>query len=427
MNGVMHATYHATGDRILRVNGTTHLPSYVDVERDMVTWGGEPQTVVPDRKQPIYALINRMDGQTTYKLDYEIMGRDMTWPKVTEPGESGSPIVMETDGELQLVTLAGNHVTHAGKATEFGTVDDMRTEAPPMAPATVHLITAAPGSGKTFRTIPEICKSFLKSDLKDKRKNVIIVSGPTRVVCHEIFQALVAQLGPENVGCMVKNKTIKGKRVMVMAHATLASLMLLEDQIMSRLGGLIIDESHVDDRATEVMKIYAQCMTKTGLTSWFLSATHPGSISDGSNYAIVDKKIRETKVQATIEMLLEEGKRILLFCPSIRGKNGTEEMAEYFRDYKPVVLNSSTYESQKVRLKDDNNKLIISTNIAECGMNTELDAVVDFSKNFYFIENAGVIEGTMAVITEASRVQRRGRVGRINITIHYSRLFIHLD
>lgn len=57
-------------------------------------------------------------------------------------------------------------------------------------------------------------------------------------------------------------------------------------------------------------------------------------------------------------------------------------------------------------------KLVITTNIAECGINLEADAVVDVSKNFYYIESAGVTSGQMNTITMASRIQRRGRVGR---------------
>lgn len=412
VNGVMHATYHATGDKALKINNVLHRPTYVDIERDIVTWGGEPQMEKPRKDLPVYALINRLSGQTTYKIDVQVVGRDAAWPKVTEPGESGSPIVMSDGGKLILVALAGNHVTYQGKATEFGIVTEMRPEQGVcMQKGVIHVIAAHPGSGKTFRTIPKICKDFV-----EEQKGIIVVAGPTRVVCKEIYASLMSQMDHGLVGAMVKKLpriNMTRARVVVIAHATLAQFILDEHPIVKRIKAIIIDESHVDDKATELLKVYAQEMTGHGQTGWFLSATHPGQISSGANFNIIDEQVNEHQALRRVDALIEEGKRVILFTPGIKGELGTTKMANRFRDHKPIVLNSQTYEREKRRLDDKSNMLIITTNIAECGMNAEADVVIDLCKNFFYTYNSGVVQGVMSTISRASRVQRRGRVGRI--------------
>lgn len=412
VNGVMHATYHATGDKCLYINGVMHTPTYVDIERDVVTWGGDPQMERPKPGSIVYALINRLGGQTTYKIDMEIVGRDMTWPKVTEPGESGSPIVMEENGMLKLVTLAGNHVTYQGKGTEFGFMVDQRIEHDlDMQKGVTHQIASYPGSGKTFRVIPKICKEFVAD-----HKGVIAVAGPTRVVCKELYQSLMSQMDHGLVGAMVKalpRVNSSRARVIVVAHATLAQLLLDEHPITKKLRGLIIDESHVDDKSTEFLKTYATEMAPQGLTSWFLSATHPGQMTEGSNYHIDDIQLSEYEaLQGVKKMIDEDNKRVLIFTAGIKGENGTTKLALRFKQYTPVVLNSKSYEREKKRLDDVNNRLIIATNIAECGMNAEVDVVIDLCKNFYYTHNNGVVQGVMSTIPRSSRIQRRGRVGR---------------
>lgn len=121
-NGVFHATYHGSGDISLHVNGRSTTSVFASPQADITTWFGYPQFSKPKEDDELYVLVNRVGGRTTYKIPTSVTERDLVWPKVTEPGESGSPIVADRDGQLVLVALAGNYVQVNNVGTEFAEI-----------------------------------------------------------------------------------------------------------------------------------------------------------------------------------------------------------------------------------------------------------------------------------------------------------------
>lgn len=96
-----------------------------------------------------------------------------------------------------------------------------------------------------------------------------------------------------------------------------------------------------------------------------MSATHNHNMDSGSNYHIDNVKIQEKDLLTTVRGLVEEeSKRVVLFVPTITGRNGTTKYAKEFKDYDPVVLHSGTYERVKEELDDDKRKLIITALIS---------------------------------------------------------------
>lgn len=106
-------------------------------------------------------------------------------------------------------------------------------------------------------------------------------------MCKELYEALLQQLPPGTLSSMVKGipgRNISRSKVVVIAHATLANFILDENPLVRDMRYIIVDESHVDDVGTEIVKTYCEENASKGLHSWFLSATHPNQLSTGSNY-----------------------------------------------------------------------------------------------------------------------------------------------
>lgn len=160
-NGVFHATYHGSGDIPLHVNGRSTTSVFASPQADITTGFGDPQFSKPKEDYELYVLVNRVGGQTTYKTPTSITERDLVWPKVTEPGESGSPIVADRDGQLVLVALAGNYVQVNNVGTDFAEIMENKSVQINLIPNAVTKIALHPGSGKTFRITPKIIRDTI--------------------------------------------------------------------------------------------------------------------------------------------------------------------------------------------------------------------------------------------------------------------------
>lgn len=405
--GVLHATKHATGDVPLIYNSQFIRPTVVDSECDIVTWFGEPQIVEVREDDDVYMVTQRETGSTTYKVDKKIDGSHMTVPLVTVPGESGSPILVRRGDRVYLAGLAGTYARLAGIGSEVVTRPASSVEVElEIREGQVIKEARHPGSGKTFHMIPKLCSQILSR----KKTATIIVTGPTRVVCKEILKALKARLPGTKIGTLLKGHTRSTGphfRVVVGAHATIARKILEEAPLISRSTHFIVDESHVDDVGTEIVKNYCEGMASNGLTSWFLSATHPGFFDRKSNYPILDVKI--TRPDKAVKDYLAEGKRVLMFVSS---HTAAVRAASQHAEARPIILVRQTYEQVKNKLDDQSRRLIVATNIAECGINLDVDVVVDTCMNFYYKAEGNRLVGVCETISQASQIQRRGRVGR---------------
>jgi hypothetical protein len=409
LGGIMHVPYHVCKARPLMYGKTKVLPYYINVNQDLVTYGGPPSV---DKLLPgdeVYVNCETDHARTSYRVsvDYDSLGNMIAWQGVTKPGESGSPVLALRDvGEgmdkkLVLLGLAGRYVRDHGETVEFSNITPVKDD------ETNHVqITLHPGAGKTWREIPEIVNRHLGSGSKR-----ILVTGPTRVVCKELYSSL-SSITP--VGLNIKDSKLRNEQaqVQIAAHRTALKLLTSSARCVKNLGVIIIDEAHVDDPATILLRRYAQSLIPSHVKLIELSATLDGVTNDESNFEIVDIDIRESEVDTVISEELDKGKRVLVFVPSVKGKTA-KRIIDRFKNWDPVILSREKFDPGMKGIKDNERKLIISTDIAECGINVPgLDVVVDMGRKFTYVYDGGLIIGREVGITRASRTQRRGRVGR---------------
>jgi hypothetical protein len=205
-------------------------PSYVAVADDMVTYGGAPQCEKPKEGDVLLINTERLEGRTTYEtvVRQDMSTYTMAWPGVTTPGESGSPVFVKRDEKLYLVALAGRWV-QSGMAdtTEYARVYTRESQ---QATEFYQRIIMAPGSGKTWRVMPEMVSKMMV-----EKQGRILVTGPTRVVCREIHKALLEK-GIE-CGLNIKGEPSKVRpraRVQIAAHNTMLQMLLNSDPIVAR-------------------------------------------------------------------------------------------------------------------------------------------------------------------------------------------------
>nr|AKL90453.1 NSP2 [Guaico Culex virus] len=414
---VMHIPYHVCYARTLRIGASVYKPYTIDPTKDLVTYNGPPQFANLPIDSVVYVNCETSLSSTTYELPINVDTTTsmITWAGVTSPGESGSPVFSRTeDGEISLVGLAGRYYMDcSGSSTEF-------SEIPPTIEveeqSNYHRITSHPGSGKTRRIIPDIIAKCLTEDPTRR----VLVTGPTRVVCKELYYALN---GKFSVGLNIKDQQVfknMHARVQIAAHASMMSMLLSNSKEVHNAGTLIIDEAHVDDASTYMLRQYGQDMLKNGKTLYELSATLDGESDSRSNYPITDKRITQNELIKTIENSLMAEKRTLVFVPGLKNKVALT-ITKTFNAFSPILLSRETYHNTAPLLLDESRLLIISTNIAECGINIPaLQVVVDLGTVYTYFEDNHTVSSRTSIVTEASVIQRRGRVGRDRPGEYYS-------
>ncbi|BBO25557.1 NSP2 protein [Mole Culex virus] len=407
---VLHVPYHVSYARPIRIGAALYKPYTIDPVKDLVTYNGPPQFSTLPADASVYVNCETADSSTTYELPINVdtSSAMITWAGVTSPGESGSPVfTLSGDGTLSLVGLAGRYYMDAsGMTTEFSEIPEGLADHNDE--SNYFRITSHPGSGKTRKTIPDIIAKRLTDDPTRR----ILVTGPTRVVCRELYYALS---GKFSVGLNIKEYQVfknPHARVQIAAHASMMSMLLTNAREVHNAGTLIIDEAHVDDASTYMLREYGQNMTRNGKVLYELSATLDDETDTRSNYPITDKQIHHGELLSTIQSSLDAGKRTLVFVSGLKSQTAVELMKR-FESYRPILLSRDTYNNSAPMLIDEDRLLIITTNIAECGINIpNLEVVVDTSTVFTHLEENRTVSARTVTINQASAVQRRGRVGR---------------
>lgn len=407
--GVMHVPYHVCSANVVHMGKTRMEPVHVDRDKDLVTYGGPPTIGTYRKGMKVYA---NCEGES--RISYEVspqIDMDMTlyWPGMTRPGESGSPLY-GVDGEekLHLLGLCGRYI----KPNPTSTIEFI-----PGSQANVEQIILHPGSGKTRTVLPEIIAKNLPK-LGGKK---ILVSGPTRVVCVEIAKALNDLFV---VGLNVS--TLEGRNptaaVQVAAHASALKMLITGSKEVRNTGMIIIDEAHVKDPMTIILRQYAR---GKNIRLVEMSATLDGKTENKSNHAITDIKINAREINTILDEELARDKRVLLFVPGARSQ-ATEAAMKRYASFNPVILSRKTLREalNTISLVDGEgnykSRLIISTDIAECGINIpDLDVVVDTMKKYTYVYANGIIYGETITPGVASVTQRRGRVGRLKPGSYY--------
>lgn len=414
VNGVLHVPYHVCGDNPIVIGKCLYKPYYLNIEEDLVTYSGPPQMTKPTIGQEIYINIETENSRTTYRtrVDIDTTNNVVAWHSVTKPGESGSPVFMKTEHGLSFVGQVGRYyLGMAGDTTGYAKLP----ETAEVIETPIHQVVTYPGSGKTREIIPKLIIDHIA-----KNKNArILVCGPTRVVCKELYMSLSKHF---KVGLNVKDEEALKNAfapVQIAAHYSAVSMILNAAREVSGLTYLVLDEAHFDDVSTKVLRQYGQHLLDSGLRYTELSATIDGKCDDRSNHHIEDVKLKKADFLYKIEESIKNDKRIMVFVPSISSKE-FEEVYQRCKGTTILKLSRAHYQQAAPRINDPEVRVIITTDIAECGLNVyDLDCVFDFGLKYNYVFENGVIHGRRYVYDEASRTQRRGRIGRFKPGYYY--------
>lgn len=407
-NGVLHVPYHVCSGSDIVLGNSLLRPVYWNTEQDLCTYSGMPQFKRVKDGEIVYVNSETPESRTTYEVEATVDDKQsmLAWFGKTNPGESGSPVfTLDDDGKPRLVGLAGRYYRNGSYVVEY-CFTELTTSLVVDPTKNLHEHVLHCGAGKTWKVIPELVAEAL---VRENKK--VLVTGPTRVVCKEIAEALKKKF---TVSYNVSGSTTKDASavVQVCAHHTALAMIMNESPHLNNLGTVIIDEAHVDDMSTRALLEWSMDFADQGHKVHWLSATLNGKVARDTNYPLDEFQIPKSSIPSLVEKMLSDGKRVLVFVPSLKS-DLAKTLLEYKQRYPVLQVSRETYESVASRLRDSNVRLIITTNIAECGLNVgDLDAVVDSSKVFKYWYNNGVFYGKTVTVNLASATQRRGRVGR---------------
>lgn len=320
---------------------------------------------------------------------------------------------------LKLIGLVGRWARVDGLVTEVSLRPNIDIDKSGFVAGELRHIVMHPGAGKTFKIIPDLVLEYFSTGQRGK----VIVLGPTRVVCQELYRSLKRTWGSK-VGLNIKdsrNTRNLFAPIQITTHKSFLNMVTKAAREVQNIGLLIVDEAHVDSTATRLCRKYAESLVYNGKSGVFLSATLDDKMDSGSNYRISDRKIKHGEEEKIAREAVDMGKRVLWFLPAYEGRGGVRETAKRLKQagYQALELARATYTQNNAHLNDPEYPIVLTTNIAECGMNIEADVVINTAKEFDFFESDGMVDGRMQDISKASWIQRRGRVGRKKEGIHY--------
>lgn len=413
-NNILHTPYHVTRGAPLRIGNITMKPYYIDIDDDLNTYGGPPSFDDIPNVDKIYVNTESDTSRVTYEMEYSQEDGVLTWPGVTKPGESGSPIFaykpsfsIEESPKLVLIALAGRYVLDGDNVTEYTTLTPTYLKID----VNIQAVIKHPGFGKTRRIVPNLITAGL-------RTGRVIVAGPTRTVAQELFKSIRKRYF---CSLLIKNSAFVNRtaNIQITTHATALSMLLNNDPSFQAASTFILDEAHMDDASTITLRRYLRSGATTFKNIYELSATLDGVFDGNSNYPIDNKHISKRQIIEVISGEVEADHKVLVFVPSIKNEL-VENIVNSFPG-KVVCLSRQTFDTVYPTLMSPNTKVIVATNIAEVGLNIpDLDAVIDTGESFtYICEGDPSTSGRILPINTASHIQRRGRVGRVKPGTYY--------
>jgi len=453
-DGVVHSRLHVTGTATITFEGEEIQPSYVDENRDIITWGGKPVYVTPREGQkvvveilPTYSSSTILYTTTAHTLDN---GNVFFKGLKTLGGTSGSPYFLETpvlnEGETQpqyvlnFAGTIGQNLSSDYSATlrseedwqiEILAEGDTPTimEYLPVHAGEWYQYFSYPGSGKTHTVVPQVVRDGLNVCSR------VVVAGPTRVVAKELYNSL-STVGGISCSLLIKGdrKIDRTARVIITTHPSLLAMLHRSSNRLPESTGFIIDETHFANTKTLALLSYLRNRFKDKKAKGFLleltatgySFKHEKYIfQNGSQYPIEDHTFpSETPFKESVEKIIQKHKdaRVIVFCPSVHGDNGVRKVANYLKsrygDSMTIIslhrANYSTANDYIQRTMQQPATVIITTSISECGANYNVDVCIDSAKQLRFMRNGDekVFRSQITPISRAQYVQRRGRVGR---------------
>nr|QPG92986.1 NS3 protein [Jingmen tick virus] len=456
--GVFHTRLHVTGDTPLEIGGVKFQPSHIIEEADYITWGGAPKFVRTEDGERciVYVVMHECNTPFVYEsalTKWKDEKFDIMVGTKTRAGASGSPVfvlrtetVCDVDGKtttnerLRLAGLIGENLTTSSEwfsqQTHKSQIEVMHDigisgtdSSPTLRAGDYYQIFDHPGSGKTRVTIPSLVaqgKQFCSH---------VYVSPPTRAICVELHRALSEHNPTLSIrgAVNVKNYT-KESRVTIIPHASLLRMMVTGSGRFRDDYGYIIDESHFCDSSTIILKDLIKERVSRGRKGFGVELTATGRddkgrvyVNEGSIHKITEEVIERS---AYLNRIVQEadkvrGRKIVVFCPSVSSslkhigtvQNVFNTLKNKLKDKIDIVqfhrsLFNQNYDEAVGPPKNGKTKVVLTTNMSECGINFNADVVLDSSNQLRFIEEENIMKMVITPITMAQRVQRRGRVGR---------------
>ena len=261
------------------------------------------------------------------------------------------------------------------------------------------------GSGKTHKIIGKYLLQHHDSFQK------IYVAGPTRVVAREIYEALKGEtrlplISLNTSDALPRVEKLRGCKIEILSHDALFSR-VEGHQVNLRKTLIIVDEYHVANTTIiAMMKLLLYLTRVTPIQVMGLSATTADELHRRTNYPVVREVHPDRKsVQDWIDQ--HPGTKGVVIVPS--GGQASEYVGK--REYN--LLTRETFNTNFKKAKDMKNGIIVATNIVECGANLNLDWVWDSGEEKHPVLDPDTYDVYMMTLreTEASEVQRHGRVG----------------
>jgi HrpA-like RNA helicase len=313
----------------------------------------------------------------------------------------------------------------------------------------IFVIKSGTGSGKST-VLPS---SVFLSPNNNKRVAVTEIS---RATAEEIPYDIISrskgtfEMG-ENIGFqtgLINKAPSKGKSLIFMTVGVLYMHIISykPEQFMRKYSYIFIDEVHKYDLMTDMMlkeikRFYTahannpECpifvlmsatLDQEELLNYFGMPPTQYIEVEGAKGNKIEEVWPSTTVANTFASIAQickanKGKEIIVFCPTSKYISDLNRFLSNDDTNIPVIeILSKTIAQGDVKqlfTKSKNGRIILATNAVETGLTLpHLDIIIDtglhFSVSFNPQYNANV--RTLAAITKASAMQRRGRVGRVN-------------
>nr|QGW05376.1 polyprotein [dengue virus type 2] len=420
--GTFHTMWHVTRGAVLMHRGKRIEPSWADVKKDLISYGGgwklegewkegeEVQVLALEPGKNPRAVQTKPGIFKTNTGTIGAVSLDFS------PGTSGSPIV---DRKGKVVGLYGNGVVTRSGAyvsaiaqTEKSIEDNPEIEDDIFRKKRLTIMDLHPGAGKTKRYLPAIVREAIKRGLRT------LILAPTRVVAAEMEEALRGL--PIRYQTPAIRAEHTGREIVdLMCHATF-TMRLLSPVRVPNYNLIIMDEAHFTDPASIAARGYISTRVEMGEAAGiFMTATPPGSRDPfpQSNAPIMDeeREIPERSWNSGHEWVTDFKGKTVWFVPSI--KAGNDIAACLRKNGKKVIqLSRKTFDSEYVKTRANDWDFVVTTDISEMGANFKAERVIDPRRCMKPViltdgEERVILAGPMPV-THSSAAQRRGRIGR---------------
>lgn len=456
--GIVSTCYHvACSQKLpLKVGENLYDPAYINAKNDIISWGGRPELTKIVEGENLYALIATVHGEGADRVE-GVKAKCFPHPtevglftyvlSTTRPGQSGSPVFVRRDR----IDLYGNSspvyllVGHVGRniAAVDGLPPNMQLEyIRSVTQEDEHMASALVsgsrrsynlhcGYGKTRTMLPQLVEVALEAGVK------IIITAPTNLICRDMEAFLRPMV--EEKGSTISTLHAQGRKL-ASADVTVGPHAVVADKVVrghfSRPGTqylFIIDEYHVANEKSVIMMNMLMHDPRyrrhsvVGMSATGLQMPNGDYFpSHGSRHHIDDHVVRDE--ESAIDMALRgcstyqnsQGfTKILVFASRERGSGpySASTLKKVWADatgFNTYILSRSTFDNVKPLVSGpaNENMVIVCTSVAEMGANLDVDMVIDYGRLFTYRIPCGNMIGSDEVISDASRVQRRGRVGR---------------